>query len=336
MDRWFRGYGRFRQSLQERSAATRAAIDVWNHVMAQVLREIGARLMRPIDTLLGGAFKLKQGEAEIVLMLRGRLAALPLHAAPVDDAGTVFLDHWIVRQIARPQPRRTGQTTAGAFAISPRLLGVTNPTGDLEIGTNPAAKPAWFGDGLCTDLVREKATVASVTAALPGCTHAVFYCHGGFESTGLDWGLALHDGVLSVLALRELELGTCRLVVLAACETGLSDFTEEFFNLPTALAEAGALCVVASLWTIPAEQTRVMVEGLFQWHIAQMYAPARALREALLELRGRSWRFPLEDAVLGEVRVLAAPGAPHPPNRDKHENAPADLFGWAGFACYGG
>jgi tetratricopeptide (TPR) repeat protein len=65
MDIWFRGYSRFRESLQERLAATRAAVDGWNKTMAQVLREIGARLIQPIDTVLKDGLALKQGEAEI-------------------------------------------------------------------------------------------------------------------------------------------------------------------------------------------------------------------------------------------------------------------------------
>ncbi len=250
----------------------------------------------------------------------------------MNDAGTVFLDHWIVRQTTRPQTRPAGEPSV----VAPRLLGVTDPKGDLGLQTNPAARPSWFANGRRTDLVGEGATRASVAAALPRCTHAVFYCHGGLDPTGAEWGLDLNDGVLTVPALRELELHGCRLILLAACETGLSDFTDELFNLPTALGETGAQCVVASLWSIPAMQTRTMVEGLFERHIAQNYPPARALREALLELRGRSWRFPLENGVLGSIGVLAAPGASHTLVRAAGGNAPTDLFGWAGFVCYGG
>jgi hypothetical protein len=63
----------------------------------------------------------------VVLMLPGRLSVLPLHAAPVNNAGEVFLDHWIVSQIANPRMLLAAHRANSRTGEAPTLLGITYP-----------------------------------------------------------------------------------------------------------------------------------------------------------------------------------------------------------------
>ena len=155
----------------------------------------------------------------------------------------------------------------------------------------------------------------------------------------------MSDGVLTVMQLRDLQLGVSRFAMLAACETGLHDLRQipdEFLSLPVALNEAGVPGVVASLWPVPAGPTHAMVQGVFRRHIAGGLSPAAALRETQLALRGEGWRFPIGDHVLGfgtPASADAAIGGIVPADGlapvDPQTPAP-NLFSWAAFVCFGG
>jgi tetratricopeptide (TPR) repeat protein len=316
------------------------AILAWDRVMATVLFETGRVLIKPIDDFLKDKLGLAVGRAEVVLMLPGRLSVLPLHAAPVNDMGDTFLDHWIISQIAAPRMLLTAHRARGRGEGTPSLLGITDPRGDLGLAKNPAAKPEWFADDQREDLVGEKAQMEKAKNKLPLYTHACYYGHAQWNPHAPEQsGLELADGTLTVGGLRELDFGISRFAMLAGCETALLDvrrIPDEFTNLPIALAESGVPCVAASLYPVPIEPTRAMVEGVFRYHIEKGMMPPAALRAAQLDLRGKGWRFPLRGAL----------GAASPQRAGQRQDRPAvsadepitqepKLFNWAGFTCYG-
>jgi CHAT domain-containing protein len=86
----------------------------------------------------------------------------------------------------------------------------------------------------------------------------------------------------------ELVIDSNRLVVLSACESGLSDLrgaTEEFIGLPTGFLLAGANGVVSSLWKVEDAATSLLMSRFYEFHRGDRHSPQRALREAQKWLR---------------------------------------------------
>jgi CHAT domain-containing protein len=104
-------------------------------------------------------------------------------------------------------------------------------------------------------------------------------------------GSANEDGVLTALEASALDLRGTELVVLSACETGLGGILqgEGVFGLWRALELAGTQSVMMSLWKVPDEETRVLMELFYRKWLAGMDKHL-ALRDAQLELRQRAIR----------------------------------------------
>jgi CHAT domain-containing protein len=96
------------------------------------------------------------------------------------------------------------------------------------------------------------------------------------------------DGILTAEDVTGLDLLDTELVVLSACETGLGEVRvgEGVFGLRRAFVLAGARTLVMSLWKVPDEQTRELMEEFYRRLLAG--APrADALREAQLVIRAK-------------------------------------------------
>jgi CHAT domain-containing protein len=122
------------------------------------------------------------------------------------------------------------------------------------------------------------------------------------------------DGILTALEASHLDLDGVDLVTLSACDTakGTAESGEGVRGLVTAFQLAGARHVIASLWRVDDEATRLLMEGFYDRLLRTegRLSSADALREAALALR--DWK----DAE-GRVRFSAP----------RH---------WAAFVAYGG
>ncbi len=105
------------------------------------------------------------------------------------------------------------------------------------------------------------------------------------------------DGVLSVYDLYRMNLRHTRLVVLAACQTGVERFYrgEGMIGMSRAFIAAGVPTVVASQWPVDSDATRELIVSFHRHRRADGLTTAEALRRAqldMLEERGRGYDSP--------------------------------------------
>ncbi len=95
-----------------------------------------------------------------------------------------------------------------------------------------------------------------------------------------------HDQVLTAEEVSWLPLGSCELVVLSACETGLGAERggEGMASLRGAFHLAGAQTVISSLWHVPDDATRQLMLSFYDNLWTKELGPLEALRAAQLEM----------------------------------------------------
>jgi CHAT domain-containing protein len=96
------------------------------------------------------------------------------------------------------------------------------------------------------------------------------------------------DGLLTAEDVTGLDLLATELVVLSACETGLGQVHvgEGVFGLRRAFVLAGARTLVMSLWKVPDDQTRELMED-FYGRLLAGEGRAEALRQAQLAMKAK-------------------------------------------------
>ena len=95
------------------------------------------------------------------------------------------------------------------------------------------------------------------------------------------------DKCLTLADIFALDFRECRLVVLSACETGLSNFSsisDEYISLPSGFLVAGSSSVVPTLWTVNDLSTSLLMIEFYQ-NLKAGLSVALALNKAQLWLR---------------------------------------------------
>jgi CHAT domain-containing protein len=275
----------------------------WQDAIGTTGRALWDSLMGPVHERLS-ALGLAEA-APVLLMPQGGLGLLPLHAAWREVGGERrhFIDDWTVSyapsgyalSVSRrrlEEERRHGRT----------LLAVIDPTGDLPF--TPAegeAVAALFEPGARDALPGDRATRERVVAMAHGRAYLHLSCHGFYH-----WLEPMRSGVVLAggepLTLAEViapgfDLGAARLVVLSACETGLTDIRQspdEYLGLPAGFLQAGAPTVVSTLWPVEDLSTMLLMERFYRGHLQEGLPPAVALRRSQLWLR---------DATAGDLNL---------------------------------
>lgn len=132
----------------------------------------------------------------------------------------------------------------------------------------------------------DSATKSELARSVAGAEIIHLACHGVFRADNpLYSSLRLYDGPLHVRDCRHLDLSTCRLAVLSACETGISMITdgEEALGLVRGFLSAGAANLVLSHWVVEDSATRRIMKRFYQL-LKEGHSPSSALRGSQLEL----------------------------------------------------
>jgi CHAT domain-containing protein len=93
-----------------------------------------------------------------------------------------------------------------------------------------------------------------------------FATHGKLnpQNPALSYLLLADNQQLSVADIMQLPLQSSDLVVLSACETGLGTSGLEYATLARAFAHAGAPTVLATLWEVPDEPSKLLITAFYE------------------------------------------------------------------------
>jgi CHAT domain-containing protein/tetratricopeptide (TPR) repeat protein len=302
---WLKGY-----------AARLADRPTWLTTLEDVGRVLWTHLAAPIHLRLGG-FGLKEG-APVLLLSHGNLNLLPMHAAWRKDADgnkRYLLDDYTLTIAPSGYVISASRKRLLALHAPPAVVVFVDPTGSLLYAPVEGQSVLSLFEPAARDAPPQAdSTVNDVVRGMTGRSYIHFACHGSYNHANpMQSGLDLAQGERLTLAriVSELDLSAARLVVLSACETGLTDVRQspdEYIGLTAGFLQAGAPAVISSLWPVDDLSTSLLMKRLYQKHLSQGLAPAAALRQAQVWLRDITARR-LASYYQNEEAVLLAAGA---------------------------
>jgi CHAT domain-containing protein len=241
-----------RQSLSAlRFALSRLAMEQHSEVRTPARLAAVSAAVATLDTALVAPYRSLLGEGRLVLSPPAALHAVPWPALP-----SLTGRHLAVTPSAatwsRARRRRGGDGRAVVIA-GPNLVAASR---EVEM-VAAHHRGATVLQGSC-------ATVTAALAALPGASVAHLCCHGTFRADNPYFSeLRLADGPLTLFDMEQLRRPP-RIVVLSACDAGLSDARpgEELMGLVTTLLGMGTAAVVAPAVPVPDEATVAVMDQL--------------------------------------------------------------------------
>jgi CHAT domain-containing protein len=339
---WIGSYG-----MAQAGETTSGAFDSWLGTMKHLLGELWTELVAGLHELVTEG---SHDTGQVIVIPSQALGLLPLHAAwrIVDDDVRYWCDDYAVSYAPSISALRAAMRPPRIDIASPKLLTIANPTADLSWAYLEAVRVAERFSGEHTILSHPQnvgafaeASKAAVVAELARGPHIIhFSCHGTWDVED-PWsraGFLLADALdgmpnLTLRDLSGLDLSTCRLAILSACETGMSDASDpadEFVGLPATLIACGASTVVGSLWSISDVSTALMITKAFSTMdprepidvLARLHEAQRWIRNARAEELS---------AAMKELGVKHASAGFD--GRDEHPYA--HPFWWAALTCVG-
>jgi CHAT domain-containing protein len=210
------------------------------------------------------------------------LHILPLHALPVDPpqlplkrgesaTGGSELQDLFPKGVQYAPSCQILQKISQTFHHSDfnKLFAIQNPTKDLfytDLEVNILSTFFTEPQVIAKDNATKNAVLPHLKSSDNHCYH--FSCHGGFNPDNpLESALFLaNKEPLTLGEIFELRLNQCRLVTLAACETGVIDLniSDEYIGLPSGFLFAGSPSVVSSLWTVNDLSTSFLMIKLYE------------------------------------------------------------------------
>jgi CHAT domain-containing protein/tetratricopeptide (TPR) repeat protein len=288
---WIGSYRDYRMVCQDRYAEDHHKLLAqrnWEEFLLNFIDYLSREIVFPLWNLLLNADDSEAIHTErIMIMPHGPLQSYPLHVCtaidnqPLCDLVETLLvpNASLVTAIATKPPSK--QETL--FAVSNPDLNL--PFSSWEVAELQSRQPLQMLSGAA-------ATIASAMRALPLAKYFLFSGHAIFHSDNpTQSGLKFSDGILTVEALAENKiLENCDLVFLNGCETALLNpsFTDDHVSLPSACLQAGARCVISTLWTVDDIPASLLSYKFHQlWDFGRGQKPGSALNQAIKWLRGQ-------------------------------------------------
>jgi len=190
------------------------------------------------------------------------------------------------------------------------------------------------GEVLCD----ESASLPQIEAAIAGKSWIHFTCHGVFSpERPEDSGLLIsgkdgRDKLLEINGIINLPLQNVDMVVLAACDSGLSEPHpgDESIGLVRAFTLAGVQSVVSTLWPVHSFSTEVFVTSFYH-HLLEGKTKIDSLQHAQLDV----WRTELDKVPQPEKRTLMV-GQKMSLNKNNSSSLPySHPYYWAPFTLHG-
>ena len=235
-------------------------------------RLLYAQLWSPIEGVL-------RGRRQVVVVPHGALHDLPF--AALHDGRSWLVERHVLSHAPSAALWTAAQSRPSRREAQPRRAVVVGVAGDdlHHVTTELQAVAGTLGPG-ATVLRGDEATGRAFCEAARDAELLHLACHARFRADNPTFSyLRLADGPLPMHELARERLAAAPLVVLSACETGVSRVApgDEAIGLVRAFALSGAREVVASLWAIDDAATTALM--------ARFYAGLGAGRSAAAALQ---------------------------------------------------
>ncbi len=244
---------------------------------------LGKELLEPLESVLS--------DANLVYLIpHGLLHLMPLHALTI--YGTPFIAQRAVvyAPSAAVLIRMLERIELHDKNISPLVLEYTSSTDPLERTLFLNEAQAVATHFACSPVLDAAANVGTLLRYAPTASHIHLSCHGRFNTGNpLASHLELAEGSFSDREWMGLRLRV-NLVVLSACETGLSTvgYGDEIVGLMRTLLYAGASFALLTLWSVSAATTQEWMLDFYRLigsNTPDKPSKALAFQQATLALR---------------------------------------------------
>jgi len=290
-------------SGEERYIALQDEQNKLKRTIEQINKKLWEIFMNPIYKKLN-EYGFKE-DAQILIMPQGGLGLLPLHSAwrKVNNKKRYFIDEFCVTYIPSAYLYKLSQKRVHETCENDNsLFSAINPSNDLNFSNEEGEMLSGLFDHVNT-LYNNSATLDKVIESINQYKYIHFSCHGFYNwEQPMKSGLLMANNekltLLSIIS--EMNLKKSRLVVLSACETGITDIEQtpdEFIGLHTGFMQAGVPGVISTLWAINDISSMFLIERFYINHLQNNMEPATALRQAQLWLRNVTAKELLRKAV---------------------------------------
>jgi len=267
------------------------------------------------DQLIGPVEPLLIGKRRLYLVPHGPLHYIPFQALLAPDGETLLRENGPQLSYGSSATllfRKADETEKAAELLAPFSCLALGYNGDeayqLRFTEEEARRVAQVAGGRAlTGPLPKKATLFR-EARYYQLLH--LSCHGEFDPDN-PLASALHLGPMETLTgldvLDQLQLN-CKLVILSACESGLSRVRrgDELIGLRRAFKYAGASALIATLWRVDERSTLILMEKFYRG-VHEGLTFAEALKQAQLYLKQLSEVEALE--ILASSLALLTDGA---------------------------
>ena len=317
----------------------------WKNKLTENLQQL-AKILQLEDIL-----KLVPSQCQKLILIPHRFLHLfPLHALPVNNSYLMDLFPQGVGcvpscQLLQQLQQRKRDDFQSLFAMQ-------TPTKDLyeeDLGAVAAIKKQFNQSYVLKNENAKKSAIIPHNENLIQANNLFFFCHGSFNSNSpLDSGLQLADEVLTLAGIiTHLKLENCRLVTLAACESGMIDgynISDEYIGLPNGFLLAGSTNVVSSLWTVSTRSTALLMVRFYQelkyqelrhennlvlaLQTAQRWLRDTNIRDFKQWLQTSSLTFAYQSAISKYIDIIEQ-------NRGENYQPFSSPVDWSAFCCIG-